>query len=207
MLVPQNLCVWNLKLPMLVPVWGGWRLGCQQGCELSNTEWWLWPSHDDPLEVPSQSASALPKNTTGTAVYCLGCRQPRWLSGLMRSRVHSLWLLVDHCVLRNWDRILVRAVKGLISRAGMVSICPLLWQRDVKLQQTNKLPGLSPLCGPISYLIIQGWIISWCLAQVMLEESTGLSMWIPRCIFMKRYTSVHVIGSGSFCLCGWLLVV
>ena len=32
------------------------------------------------------------------------------------------WLLVDHCVLRNWDRILVRAVKGLISRAGMVSI-------------------------------------------------------------------------------------
>ena len=47
------------------------------------------------------------------------------------------WLLVDHCVLRNWDRILVRAVKGLISRAGMVSICQLLWQRDVKLQQTN----------------------------------------------------------------------
>ena len=66
------------------------------------------------------------------------CRQPRWLSGLMRSRVHSLWLLVDHCVLRNWDRILVRAVKGLISRAGMVLICPLLWQRDAKLQQTNK---------------------------------------------------------------------
>ena len=63
--------------------------------------------------------------------------QPRWLNGLMRSRVHSLWLLVDHCVLRNWDRILVRAVKGLISRAGMVPICPLQWQRDVKLQQTT----------------------------------------------------------------------
>ena len=47
------------------------------------------------------------------------------------------WLLVDHCVLRNWDPILVRAVKGLISRAGMVSICPLLWQREVKLQQTK----------------------------------------------------------------------
>ena len=47
-------------------------------------------------------------------------------------------LLVDHCVLRNWDRILVRAVKRLISQAGMVSICPLLWQRDVKLKQTNK---------------------------------------------------------------------
>ena len=27
--------------------------------------------------------------------------QPRWLRGLMRSRVHSLWLLVDHCVLKN----------------------------------------------------------------------------------------------------------
>ena len=62
----------------------------------------------------------------------------------MRSRVHSLWLLVDHCVLRNWDRILVRAVKGLISRAGMVSICPLLWQRDVKLQQTNKQTVVMP---------------------------------------------------------------
>ena len=72
--------------------------------------------------------------TTNYSFLFLG--QPRWLSGLMRSRVHSLWLLVDHCVLRNWDRILVRAVKGLISRAGMVSICPLLWQRDVKLQQT-----------------------------------------------------------------------
>ena len=75
-----------------------------------------------------------------TIISRLHCRiksQPRWLSGLRRSRVHSLWLLVDHCVLRNWDRILVRAVKGLISRAGMVSICPLLWQRDVKLQQTN----------------------------------------------------------------------
>ena len=50
-----------------------------------------------------------------------------------------VWRVVDHCVLRNWDRILVRAVKGLISRAGMVSICPLLWQRDVKLQQTTTI--------------------------------------------------------------------
>ena len=57
---------------------------------------------------------------------CFNCityawRQPRWLSGLTRSCVHSLWLLVDHCVLSNWDRILVRAVKGLISRAGILS--------------------------------------------------------------------------------------
>ena len=75
-------------------------------------------------------------------------RQPRWLSGLTRSCVHSLWLLVDQCVLSNWDRILVRTVKGLISRAGMVSICPLLWQRDVKLQQTNKHPSLHPSLSP-----------------------------------------------------------
>ena len=33
---------------------------------------------------------------------------------------------------------MVRAVKGLISRAGMVLICPLLWQRDVKLQQQQQ---------------------------------------------------------------------
>ena len=76
--------------------------------------------------------------------------QPRWLSGLMRSRVHSLWLLVDHCVLRNWDRILVRAVKGLISRAGMVSICPLLWQREVKLQQTSTSEISSDKQSPIT---------------------------------------------------------
>ena len=60
-----------------------------------------------------------------------------WLSGLRRSLIYSL-KIVCHCVLRNWDRILARAViSGLISRAGMVSICPLLWQRDVKLQQTK----------------------------------------------------------------------
>ena len=58
------------------------------------------------------------------------------------------WLLVDHCVLRNWNRILVRAVKGLIYRAGMVSICPLLWQRDVKLQQPK----------PITHQTIHRWL-------------------------------------------------
>ena len=57
-------------------------------------------------------------------IYYIKSSQPRWLSGLKRSRVHSLWLLVDHCVLRNWDRILVRAVKGLISR--------LAWSRYVR---------------------------------------------------------------------------
>ena len=47
-------------------------------------------------------------------VYC----QPRWLRGLRRSLLHSL-MIARHCVLRNWDRILVRAVKGLIYRAVM----------------------------------------------------------------------------------------
>ena len=57
----------------------------------------------------------------------------------MRSRVHSLWLLVDHCVLRNWDRILVRAVKGLISLAGMVSICRYCDKETLNSnKQTNK---------------------------------------------------------------------
>ena len=46
-------------------------------------------------------------------------------------------MIVRHCVLRNWDRILGRAVKGLMSRAGMVSRSPLPWQRDVKPQQTR----------------------------------------------------------------------
>ena len=80
------------------------------------------------------------------------------------------WLLVDHCVMRNWDRILVRAVKGLISRAGMVSICPLLWQRDIKLQQTNQIVDrdswniypLYPLF-PCSDFVSQmwGWLGRW----------------------------------------------
>ena len=73
--------------------------------------------------------------------------QPRWLSGLRRSHVHSL--MIAHRSLcpeklgsnpsqgsrvsaqksgrKTFNKIkLVRAVKGLISRAGMVSICPLL---------------------------------------------------------------------------------
>ena len=39
--------------------------------------------------------------------------QPRWLSGLMRCRVHSLWLLVDHCVLRNWESNPGQGSKGI----------------------------------------------------------------------------------------------
>ena len=45
--------------------------------------------------------------------------------GLMRILVHSL-LIARHCDLRNWDQISVRAVRGVIYRAGMVSICLLL---------------------------------------------------------------------------------
>ena len=57
--------------------------------------------------------------------HCRYAGQPRWLSGLRRSLVHSL-MIARHCVMRNCDLIPVRAVKGLISRAGIVSICPLL---------------------------------------------------------------------------------
>ena len=47
-------------------------------------------------------------------------RQPRWRSGLRRSLVHSLMIdFFRHCVLRNWDRIPVRALSGLIYRADM----------------------------------------------------------------------------------------
>ena len=67
----------------------------------------------------------LKKNKVPLIIHKNRSSPPRW------------WLLVDHCVMRNWDRILVRAVKGLISRAGIVSICSLLWQRDVKLQQSQ----------------------------------------------------------------------
>ena len=77
-----------------------------------------------------ETAPLTPASPDGSAVWSVVV-STRW------------WLLVDHCVLRNWDRILVRAVKGLISRAGMVSIWPLLWQRDVKLQQTKPSPHAS----------------------------------------------------------------
>ena len=81
--------------------------------------------------ITSLTPSGLPASPDGWAVWGVVV-STRW------------WLLVDHCVLSNWDRLLVRAVKGLISRAGMVSICPLLWQRDIKLQQTNQPSGLPP---------------------------------------------------------------
>ena len=85
------------------------------------------------------------------------------------------WFLVDHCVLRNWDRILDRAVNGLISRAGMVSICPLLWQRDVKLQQTILCSGegtwlikhyvVCVCTGPM--LPCQIWHVSWNISWML----------------------------------------
>ena len=47
----------------------------------------------------------------------------RWLRGLRHSLVNSL-MIAHHCVLRNWDRIPVRAIKGLTFWARMVSMCP-----------------------------------------------------------------------------------
>ena len=89
------------------------------------------------------------------------------------------WLLVDHCVLRNWGRILVRAVKGLISRVGMVSICPLLWQRDIKLQQTK--PNLA-MFGPTWTLpnLTFGQLFMWI-------EANNDQIWLP----MARWVILH----------------
>ena len=56
----------------------------------------------------------------------------------MASTSFSYQLFTLFACLRNWDRIPVRAIKRLISRAGIVSICPLLWQRDVTTNQTNQ---------------------------------------------------------------------
>ena len=114
------------------------------------------------------------------------------------------WLLVDHCVLRNWDRILVRAVKGIISRAGMVSICPLLWQRDVKLQQTNRTgktiylapgggcevlfsPGLSVCLSVCVSVCVCVRPIFWYFISQLLEE---ISIWNLCRIFIGWY-SIH----------------
>ena len=85
------------------------------------------------------------------------------------------WFLVDHCVLWNWDRILVRAVKGLISRAGMVSICPLLWQRDDKLQQTK-------LCTPSQKFLVHCLEILRCLPYHLLHNKYKYVMFTLRLV-------------------------
>ena len=54
----------------------------------------------------------------------------RWAVWGVVLTTHWCLFVIVSC-LRNWDRTLVRAVKGLIYRAGMVSICPLLWQRTL----------------------------------------------------------------------------
>ena len=41
-----------------------------------------------------------------------------------------------------WLLIIVSGGEGFNFLAGMVSICPLLWQRDVKLQQAQNIPEI-----------------------------------------------------------------
>ena len=67
-------------------------------------------------------------------VYLKFC-QPRWLSGLRRSLVHSL-MIASHCVLRNWDQIPVRAVRGLIFW--------LAWSRYVRYCDNETLNSSKP---------------------------------------------------------------
>ena len=166
------------------------------------------------VEILHQSVSVVRSVCTSRCVllyihfhFHLVCGQPRWLSGLRRSRIHSPWLLVDHCVLRNWDRILVRAVKGLISRAGMVLICPLLWQRDVKLQQTtNKhlvrvlhtspfgLPTL-PQCIKLAYLHIPVLVFQGLFNDIRLGHTYTTHRYLlagedpPVCILCQKFDS------------------
>ena len=48
-------------------------------------------------------------------------------------------MIARHCVLRQGSD---SGQDGFNFLAGMVSICPLLWQRDVKLQQTQYIPEI-----------------------------------------------------------------
>ena len=86
--------------------------------------------------------------------------QPRWLSGLRRtgSLVHSL-MITRHCVLRNWDRIPVMAVKGLNSLAGIVSICPLLWQTGIKLPTNQFTWKIDQRWNYVKLLFARIWFI------------------------------------------------
>ena len=65
------------------------RMKLEASCELSNTEWWLGPSHDDPLEVPSQSTPALPKTLLV---------QPftAWVVTIVRSHIILDYSRMDH---------------------------------------------------------------------------------------------------------------
>ena len=62
------------------------------------------------------------------------------------------WLLVDHCVLRNWDRILVRAVKGLISRVA--------WSRYVRYCDKETLNSNKP-----NLLDGESYVKGYCMSQ------------------------------------------
>ena len=61
--------------------------------------------------------------------------QPRWLTGLRRSRVHSLMIARQSLCPEKLGSNPGQGNKEINFRAGMVSICPLLWQRDVKTKQ------------------------------------------------------------------------
>ena len=170
---------------MWVPVWGGWRLGCQQGWELSNAEWWLGPSHDDPLEVPSQSVPALPKNTTGTAVLILPGLSP--LCGSFLGVWHKLcwrkaqaWACGYHdwfygeirqCTCNwQWKLLLVWLT---VSRVGDIHWILIAgsWHFSMWMK------GHKPLLFPILYHILK--FISVSLGT---DLSRGSHLWIVWCV-------------------------
>ena len=50
-------------------------------------------------------------------------------------------MIARHCVLRQGSNS-GQGGDGFNFLAGMVSICPLLWQRDVRLQQAQYIPEI-----------------------------------------------------------------
>ena len=121
MLVPQNQCVWNLKLP-----------------------------------------------DVGDCV--------RWLATGMSTR---LWTIQYRMV----NRAFAQGSQPIRSSIAEKHY----WYRRL-------LPGLSPLCGPISYLIIQGWIISWVFGASYAGGKHRLE---------HVDTTMYFHGAIRQCTCNW----
>ena len=94
---------WSFRCWCLCEVVGDWDVNKVVNYPIQNGDS-IGPSHDDPLEVPSQSAPALPKNTTGTAVYCLGCHHC--------AVPYHTWLFKDGSFLGVWRKLCWRKAQA-----------------------------------------------------------------------------------------------
>ena len=130
----------------------------EASCELSNTEWWLGPSHDDPLEVPSQSAPALPKNTTGTAVYCLGCHHC--------AVPYHTWLFKDGSFLGVWRKLCWRKAQSssdIVQDPTRVSRTVCVWLN------VSTTPGK----GAYMHRSAQKWLFTGCWSDLNIGSEAG----------------------------------